>query len=169
MKVNRTGATITGSYSTDGGSWIPSVGTATPAFGSRTYIGLAVTSHDPGVTATGTFTNVTVTGFGATYGEIGTDASFQSHASCGGDLRRVCPHRCRYQSGLFPLQPLYGGGGIGQLCRDWVLVSVGLAVGRKVAATSGAFTVTGATVVVRTGYSIERPGSGVSLVTGALT
>ena len=162
VKVNRTGATITGSYSTDGGSWIP-IGTATPAFGSRTYIGLAVTSHDPGVTATGTFTNVTVTGFGATYGELGTDASFSrthraavasgAYVLTGADINLVYSH-----SNHFTV--VAGSGSYAETG-----ASVGLAVGRKVAATSGAFTVTGATVVVRTGHSI-RPGSGVYLVTG---
>ena len=61
VRLVRRGNTFRGYYkSTTGIPWI-AMGSAVVSMNSRTYVGLAVTSHVPSITATGTFTNVTIT------------------------------------------------------------------------------------------------------------
>jgi hypothetical protein len=59
IKLERKGSTFTGSVSTNGTSW-QVLGTATVSMGATTFVGLAVTSHNPSARATATFSNVTV-------------------------------------------------------------------------------------------------------------
>jgi regulation of enolase protein 1 (concanavalin A-like superfamily) len=59
LKLRRIGTVVTGYVSADGNSW-QVVGYATLPFRSHTYVGLAVSSHDTGVTTTATFDHVTV-------------------------------------------------------------------------------------------------------------
>ena len=61
VKLTRTGSTITAHRSADGVNWTL-VGTQTVAMAQSVYVGLAVTSHNVGVVATATFTNVTIRG-----------------------------------------------------------------------------------------------------------
>ncbi len=61
IRVVRSGNTLSGYYSADGLTWA-ALGTSTVTIGSTVYVGLAVTSHNPAVAATATFTNVAVTG-----------------------------------------------------------------------------------------------------------
>jgi len=60
VKLVREGATITGYESADGFTWTR-VGRDTFTMGQRVLIGLAVSSHVPGVNATAVFANVSVT------------------------------------------------------------------------------------------------------------
>lgn len=60
VKLERRGNTITAYRSADGVSWTP-VGVDTFSMGRTVYVGLAVSSHVPGVLATVTFDNVNVT------------------------------------------------------------------------------------------------------------
>jgi regulation of enolase protein 1 (concanavalin A-like superfamily)/pectate lyase len=59
VKLSRRGTTITGSVSFDGQTWTL-VGTDTFSIGDSLLVGLAVSSHDPGTLATGTFDNVAI-------------------------------------------------------------------------------------------------------------
>ena len=61
----RIGNWLIGFFSADGTNWTP-VGAATVSMTARVYVGLAVTSHKPSTTATGTFANVTLLGGVAT-------------------------------------------------------------------------------------------------------
>jgi regulation of enolase protein 1 (concanavalin A-like superfamily) len=61
IRVVRSGNTLSGYSSADGSTWT-ATGMSTITTGSTVYVGLAVTSHNPSVTATATFTNVAVTG-----------------------------------------------------------------------------------------------------------
>ena len=58
VRIVREGNLFSGYTSTDGTTW-SLVDTETVAMASTVYVGLAVTSHDPGARATATFTNVT--------------------------------------------------------------------------------------------------------------
>jgi regulation of enolase protein 1 (concanavalin A-like superfamily) len=60
VRLSRTGSTIAASTSTNGTSWTP-VGSDTISMGATIYVGLAVSSHVAGTTATATFTSVSVT------------------------------------------------------------------------------------------------------------
>jgi len=60
LKLVRAGSVITGYESADGANWTI-VGSDTFTMGSSILVGLAVSSHVSGVTATATFDNVTVT------------------------------------------------------------------------------------------------------------
>jgi len=60
VKLERAGNTFTASRSTDGSTWFI-VGTDTIVLPSSVYVGLALTSHDNSVLASGTFDAVTVT------------------------------------------------------------------------------------------------------------
>ena len=60
VRLERTGDTITASFSNDGVGWTL-VGTETIALPATVFIGLPVTSHNAGTTATATIDNVTVT------------------------------------------------------------------------------------------------------------
>jgi hypothetical protein len=73
VKIERTGSTVTGSYSADGKTWAV---VGTPQFlmlGSPAYIGLCVTSHVAGAYRTVEFDNVKATGAGGAWAtkEIG--------------------------------------------------------------------------------------------------
>ena len=59
LKLTRTGDTFTAFVSADGVSWTPA-GSITVALGSTVYVGLAVTSHNPGAVNTATFDSVSV-------------------------------------------------------------------------------------------------------------
>lgn len=59
VRLVRQGNTFTAYHSTDGNTW-STVGTDTVSLASTVYVGLAVTSHDPGALTSATFTNVTV-------------------------------------------------------------------------------------------------------------
>ena len=59
VRLIRTGSTIAASTSANGTSWT-SVGSDTIAMGATIYVGLAVSSHVAGTTATATFTNVSI-------------------------------------------------------------------------------------------------------------
>jgi regulation of enolase protein 1 (concanavalin A-like superfamily) len=61
IRVVRTGNALSGSYSVDGTTWTL-LGTTTVTMTSRVYVGLALTSHNPSVSASATFSNVAVTG-----------------------------------------------------------------------------------------------------------
>jgi PKD repeat protein len=61
IRLVRSGNTLSGYYSVNGTAWTL-MGSSTVAMASRVYIGLAVTSHNPSVSASATFTNVTTTG-----------------------------------------------------------------------------------------------------------
>ena len=58
VRLVREGNLFSAYRSTDGGTW-SLVGSATISMASTVYVGLAVTSHNPGARATATFTNVT--------------------------------------------------------------------------------------------------------------
>ena len=60
VRLERTGDTIIASYSNDGVAWTV-VGTETISLPATVFIGLPVTSHNAGLTATATIDNVTVT------------------------------------------------------------------------------------------------------------
>jgi hypothetical protein len=73
VRLVRAGDVITGYESADGVSWT-AVGSDTIQMGATILVGLAVSSHVAGVTATATFDNVTVTTAnptGWTHGDIG--------------------------------------------------------------------------------------------------
>ena len=61
VRLVRTGNTFTASRSADGTAWTV-VGSDTIAMPSTIYVGLAVTSHVPGVVATATFASTSTTG-----------------------------------------------------------------------------------------------------------
>jgi hypothetical protein len=63
VRLVRSGTTLTGYSSSDGTTWTAR-GSFTITLPTQVYIGLAVTSHNTTATATGTFSNVTVTGPG---------------------------------------------------------------------------------------------------------
>ena len=60
VRLTREGATFSASTSADGTAWTV-IGTETTTMAATIYVGLAVTSHDTGVTAVATFDSVTVT------------------------------------------------------------------------------------------------------------
>ena len=59
VRLRRSGATITASFSLDGAAWT-TIGTQTFAMGANVYAGLAVSSHDVAALATGRFEQVAV-------------------------------------------------------------------------------------------------------------
>lgn len=59
VKLSRRGTIITGFISSDGQTWTK-VGSDTFSIGDALVVGLAVSSHDPGVLATGVFDNVAI-------------------------------------------------------------------------------------------------------------
>jgi regulation of enolase protein 1 (concanavalin A-like superfamily) len=59
VRLVRVGTTVTGYSSVDGASWLM-MGSATIALGDSAYIGIAMTSHNPGATAQATVSQVTV-------------------------------------------------------------------------------------------------------------
>jgi hypothetical protein len=61
VRLTRAGNTLRGYYSATGSSWTL-MGTFTVPLPTSVYVGLAVTSRNPSVTTTATFSNVTVTG-----------------------------------------------------------------------------------------------------------
>jgi hypothetical protein len=60
VKISRVGTTITGYSAPDGGSW-QKVGSDTVSLGASAYVGLAITSHNPGVLASAVVSQVSVT------------------------------------------------------------------------------------------------------------
>ena len=60
VRLVRSGDTFSGYTSATGTAWIL-MGSMTVPMTAQAYVGLAVTSHDPSVVTTGTFSNVTVT------------------------------------------------------------------------------------------------------------
>jgi hypothetical protein len=58
------GGTFTASHSTDGSTWVPVTGATPQTIGmsSNVYVGLALTSHNAGLTCEAVFSNVTITG-----------------------------------------------------------------------------------------------------------
>ncbi len=63
VKIERTGSSFNGYYSTDGQNWTAmSWNPQTIAMGANVYIGLAVTSHSAGVLASAEFSGVVTTG-----------------------------------------------------------------------------------------------------------
>jgi regulation of enolase protein 1 (concanavalin A-like superfamily) len=64
VRLTRSGSTLTGAWSADGVSW-SALGSATVSLPATTQVGLAVCAVDNSALATATFTNVTVTGGGA--------------------------------------------------------------------------------------------------------
>jgi regulation of enolase protein 1 (concanavalin A-like superfamily) len=84
VRLTREGVTIRADHSSDGENWLPMVEETDPTsptsldigMNTNIYIGLAVTSHAPGVTCTAEFSNVQ-TGGGVSgsweFSEIGTD------------------------------------------------------------------------------------------------
>jgi hypothetical protein len=66
VKLERTiGGAVRASYSADGSTWEPLGGLTPVTMNLPMYIGLAVTSHEPGVACEAVFTNVTSDGTGA--------------------------------------------------------------------------------------------------------
>ncbi len=59
LRLSRNGNIFTGYYSADGSTW-SQLGTITITMPTNAYVGLAVTSHNDGTIANGTFTNVQV-------------------------------------------------------------------------------------------------------------
>ena len=83
LRLARLGTTITASISTDGTSWT-AIGEDTVSFGSSVLVGLAVSSHDPAITATATFDGVSIAAASAALpagwasadiGQVGTSGS----------------------------------------------------------------------------------------------
>jgi regulation of enolase protein 1 (concanavalin A-like superfamily) len=60
VRLTRVGTTVTAYSSVDGASWLM-MGRATIALGDSAYVGIALTSHNPGATAQATVSQVTVT------------------------------------------------------------------------------------------------------------
>jgi regulation of enolase protein 1 (concanavalin A-like superfamily) len=71
VRLRRVGSTLTASTGTDGGSW-QTVGSATISMNSTVYVGLAITSHNPGSLASAVVSNVSVTPLGAVPAGIST-------------------------------------------------------------------------------------------------
>jgi regulation of enolase protein 1 (concanavalin A-like superfamily) len=65
IRLVRTGSSVVASASADGSNWT-TVATYTVSLGTTVHVGLAVTSHHNGALATGTFSNVGVSGGGGT-------------------------------------------------------------------------------------------------------
>lgn len=61
VRLQRSGNTITSSYSTNGSSWT-TVGTATISLATSVYVGLCVTSHNDGTLCAASFSNVSISG-----------------------------------------------------------------------------------------------------------
>lgn len=59
VRIERSGNTFTGSYSSDGSSWTV-INSETIAMSSSVYVGLCVSSHNDGTLCSGVFDNVTV-------------------------------------------------------------------------------------------------------------
>jgi IPT/TIG domain len=60
IRVVRSGTSVSGYHSKNGKNWTL-MGTATVTMASRVYVGLALTSHNPSLSASSTFSSVTVT------------------------------------------------------------------------------------------------------------
>ena len=73
LRLVRRGSAISAYRSTDGSSWT-GAGTVTLALPDPIYVGLAVNSHRSSVVATGTFTDVTLTGSGSSTAAAGGTA-----------------------------------------------------------------------------------------------
>lgn len=76
LRLVRTGDTLTGSSSADGTTWTQ-VGTDTVVLGATVRVGLALTSHQSGVSAQARFSSVSVTPTTATAGALPTGWSQQ--------------------------------------------------------------------------------------------
>jgi regulation of enolase protein 1 (concanavalin A-like superfamily) len=89
VRLRRVGSTLTASTGTDGGSW-QTVGSATIAMNAAVYVGLAITSHNPGSLARAVVTNVSVTPLSASLPagqstrDIGSPSVAGSATSSGG-------------------------------------------------------------------------------------
>ena len=78
MKLSRAADQIAGSFSQNGSTWT-TVGAVTMALPDATSMGLAVTSHDPGVLNSATFDNISVTAAVASAGSnLLQDSGFES-------------------------------------------------------------------------------------------
>lgn len=64
LKAVRSGTTVTAYWSSNGTSWTR-IGSDSISLGSSAYVGVAVTSHEPGSRTTARISNVSVTGAGA--------------------------------------------------------------------------------------------------------
>jgi hypothetical protein len=62
MKLTRTGNAFTAEYSSDGRAWTTVCANATIPMATSAYIGLAVSSGNPELTATGVFSDIATTG-----------------------------------------------------------------------------------------------------------
>jgi regulation of enolase protein 1 (concanavalin A-like superfamily) len=72
IKAVRTGNTVTTYWSTTGSSWT-TMGSVSLPLGTSAYVGIAVTSHDPGARTTATVSDVTVTRKGLPQGQQSRD------------------------------------------------------------------------------------------------
>ena len=72
VRLRRVGTTLTAWAGTDGSSW-QTIGSATVALNSTVYVGLAITSHNPGSLASAVVSNVSVTGYGLPAGQYARD------------------------------------------------------------------------------------------------
>lgn len=64
LKAVRTGSRVAAYYSANGSSWTE-IGSSSISLGSSAYVGVALTSHEPGAHSTARISNVSVTGPGA--------------------------------------------------------------------------------------------------------
>jgi regulation of enolase protein 1 (concanavalin A-like superfamily) len=60
VKISRVGTTVTGYSAADGATW-QKIGSATVALGASAYVGIGITSHNPGTLASAVVSNVAVT------------------------------------------------------------------------------------------------------------
>ena len=94
VRLRRVGTTLTAWAGTDGSSW-QTIGSATVALNSAVYVGLAITSHNPGSLASAVVSNVSVTPYGLPAGQstrdIGSPAIAGSTSFSGGTSARSRP------------------------------------------------------------------------------
>jgi hypothetical protein len=87
VKLTRRGSTFTGYTSSDGVNWVY-VGSATVYMGNTVYVGLAVTSHNSGLSCRATFDNVNIT-------PVGSSCDTTAESNCydaGGDWNPATCH-----------------------------------------------------------------------------
>ena len=82
VRVVRNGTALSGYYSANGATWTL-ISTTTVTMAAQVYVGLAVTSHNPAVTANATFNNVTVTSAPAAVAPLKTSSATSSPATVG--------------------------------------------------------------------------------------
>jgi regulation of enolase protein 1 (concanavalin A-like superfamily) len=72
VRLRRVGTTLTAWSGADGSTW-QTIGSATITLNSTVYVGLAITSHNPGSLASAVVSNVTVTTYGLPTGQATKD------------------------------------------------------------------------------------------------